>query len=1286
MNRLFISIYHLFSRFRVIAFSFLILVILLLAYASSNVRFEEDFTQFFPQESASAKSAELFSRIKIKDKIVILFCNKDSLNILPPERMIIAATSFENKIKKEVGYHLIKESRLKIDDGEKEHLMDFVYGNLPIFLSEKDYQIFDSLSSHSSIDLSLQRALSSLLSPAGVTISSYYEKDPIGIASSVLESLKSLQSGMEYNFLDNHLFSVDNSVLLYVVTPKFGSSNTAENEKLIWAIETAKKELEANYPKIEVQFMGGPAVGIYNARQIKKDTFITLTIALIIIVSFLFMAFRKFSSILLLLLPAFFGVLFALAFISLDASGVSAIAIGAGATVMGIALSYSIHILSHLKHVKSIEQLIEELSYPLIVGNFTTVGAFLGLLFTQSPLLQDFGLFSALTLIGTTLFCLIFMPLFLKVPEKEKSNRVIEWIEKFTSYRFEKNRWLISIVVLLFGLGVVFSSKVRFESDMMKLNYEPESILKAQNTFRNKFKSNESRILLLSNGGDLNSAISTYNQCDSALNLLQENGVEISSTSVSKFLVSESCQIERIKRWNKYWNKDKINNFIANLNNRALSYGFDSTAFKEFETILRKNYSVTLYDGNSNLPGVFTEWMEETDSSSFLITQVFIKEKDKPFVYDKLLENKEIVVIDRAHFAGIWATAIKEDFYFILFLCSFLVFGTLLISYGRLELAIIAFVPMMVSWLIILGLMAIFQIPFNIVNILLSTFIFGIGDDFSIFVLDGLQSEFSRKKMILSSHKSAIFFSTFTVIVGMGALVFAKHPALHSISLISVVGMVAVWGVAHTIQPILYRFFITSQTDRGLPPYTLVGIILMLFTFSVFVISCAIASIYISLVILLPLPKRMKRETFHKLIKLVAFIPVRLSPTVRIFKENPFKEEFKKPAIIIANHQSFIDILMMLSLSPKIIMMTNGWVWNSPIFGHIVRYAGFLYYKDGLERHFDEVKKRVAQGYSILIFPEGTRSADMNIHRFHKGAFALANELSIDILPILIYGNGNLVSKQQPFYVKQGIIGYRILPRIAPDNREYSGDCRAKSKLIVRYMREEYATLRSRYDSPENQFFYYAVLANYIYKGPVLEWYMRIKIRMENNYNFFHDIIPLKASVTDVGCGYGPLCFMLGLLSKEREILGIDYDNEKIEIATNCYSASDNINFMHANALDCDFPMSNVFILNDVLHYMSLSDQENLLLKCASKLQKDGIILIRDADRGNIKDHRVTKLTEWFSIDLLGFNKATQAPCFTDSNQFKTWADKMGCSLEVRRNDKITSNTIYLLKKIESNE
>lgn len=116
---------------------------------------------------------------------------------------------------------------------------------------------------------------------------------------------------------------------------------------------------------------------------------------------------------------------------------------------MGIALSYSIHMLAHQNHVSTVQQLIKEIAYPLTVGSFTTIGAFLGLIFTSSDLLRDFGLFASLALVGTTLFCLIYLPHFLKGQADVKQGRILRIIEKINAYSYEKNKWLVGGILLI---------------------------------------------------------------------------------------------------------------------------------------------------------------------------------------------------------------------------------------------------------------------------------------------------------------------------------------------------------------------------------------------------------------------------------------------------------------------------------------------------------------------------------------------------------------------------------------------------------------------------------------------------------------------------------------------------------------------------------------------------------------------------------------------------------------------------------------------------------------------
>jgi 1-acyl-sn-glycerol-3-phosphate acyltransferase len=128
-------------------------------------------------------------------------------------------------------------------------------------------------------------------------------------------------------------------------------------------------------------------------------------------------------------------------------------------------------------------------------------------------------------------------------------------------------------------------------------------------------------------------------------------------------------------------------------------------------------------------------------------------------------------------------------------------------------------------------------------------------------------------------------------------------------------------------------------------------------------------------------------------------------------RQNPYGEKFDKPAVIIANHQSFIDILLLLSTTPKVVMVTNSWVWNSPFFGWIVKYADFHHSADGYEALAERVQERVNEGYSVIVFPEGTRCRRGKMGHFKKGAFVIANMAQKPVLPITIDGAYNILPK-----------------------------------------------------------------------------------------------------------------------------------------------------------------------------------------------------------------------------------------------------------------------------------
>jgi len=159
------------------------------------------------------------------------------------------------------------------------------------------------------------------------------------------------------------------------------------------------------------------------------------------------------------------------------------------------------------------------------------------------------------------------------------------------------------------------------------------------------------------------------------------------------------------------------------------------------------------------------------------------------------------------------------------------------------------------------------------------------------------------------------------------------------------------------------------------------------------------------------------------------------------------------------------------------------------------------------------------------------------------------------------------------------------------------------------------------------------------------------------------------------------MAFALSMAAPERKIYAIDYDKDKIHTAENCELADHcNIEFYVADACKYNYKPSDVFILSDVLHYLRAEDQRLLLKKCISKLNKKGMIIVRDSDSSLKKRHRGTKLSEFISTKI-GFNKTKNKLNFVSSQYIKHFAFENNLDIRIIDNTKLTSNLIYILQR-----
>ena len=318
-----------------------------------------------------------------------------------------------------------------------------ILDNAPLFLDSTFYSKVGSLLSAQSVD-SLMASNVSILENDAAGI--YYDivcKDPLSFRNVMIGEALSLKdssdNGLSISASNSfYLFTKDGEMAVAFLTPSFKAMDSKAGTRLVNKINAEIKAFETLHPNVEILYYGAPVQSVYNAKRIKKDLIYTVSSALIIILLIIGFCFRTKDTALYLLLPLLYGVVFAIAVVYLIQGQMSFIALGIGCIVVGVALSYCIHIITHHKYIADVERVIKEQAKPVTLGCITTVGSLLGLIFTRSSLLRDFGITASLVMIGTTLFALFFLPQFLSGKPSKKNEKAFATIEKITTYPYWK--------------------------------------------------------------------------------------------------------------------------------------------------------------------------------------------------------------------------------------------------------------------------------------------------------------------------------------------------------------------------------------------------------------------------------------------------------------------------------------------------------------------------------------------------------------------------------------------------------------------------------------------------------------------------------------------------------------------------------------------------------------------------------------------------------------------------------------------------------------------------------
>ena len=728
-------------------------------------------------------------------------------------------------------------------------------------------------------------------------------------------------------------------------------------------------------------------------------------------------------------------------------------------------------------------------------------------------------------------------------------------LQKIATYPLHRKRNVIVGITALSIAALFLFPHIEFESDMSKMNFLTPELANAEATLKEATQGGDMKFAL-STGNTLEDALDAQAGAEAQLNILVDSGRVERFSSLSGLLPSTNVQRARIEAWNAFWTDSLVAQVKENCIQSSVALGFDPDAFYSFYGLLE------------NKPQT-TDIQELKDDFGLLISP-FINEKDGQFYVSSLIKTSDQTDLsvewkddrtssfDRSSMTSTVLEILKTDFNQVVGYSMVLVFLILLGSFRRIELALLTFIPIVLSWLWSLAIMVVLGLKFTIFNVIVSTFIFGLGVDYCIFMTRGLIQGHATKSKSILTFRTSIILSMITTLVGIGVLIFAEHPSLRSIASLSIIGILSVVIVSFTIQPFLFRLFVSKRTAKGFIPVTLWSMVGSTIAYFIFLFGCGLLAITAPILRAIPGKKERKQLRYHKMVSFFGGFIIDIAPTVRYIRQNLPMEKYDKPCLVICNHHSFVDILVLINQTPKLVLLTNNWVYNSPFFGRIVRKAGYYNVNEGFEGAIPALKQRVKQGYSIGVFPEGTRNTKPKLARFKKGAFVLAEELELDIVPIILHGTHHIMNKGNDFLFKDGTLTIKTLPRIKHDDASFGTGYRERAKAISNHFKAEYQKTRDELETPT--YFKGYLRKAYTFRGE--EVLKTVNRRLRDHLDRFEELnreLPREGKILIVNCGYGSVCYLLAKCSENREIFGFDDDNQKLEIMRNVGAMPENV-------------------------------------------------------------------------------------------------------------------------------
>lgn len=786
-------LYLFLERHRLILFTLTVVVVVAAVLVTRNGDMDEDIAAMLPDgKSSAAADFELLQQTPFSRKAII------SLSAAPA-----------------VGTHALLQATDRLAVSMKPpFFLKIVYGPgvsenpdmmsilscLPRILTSQDLKVIEGSLTRSKIRAKLEEISTEIQSPTGWAVKDLFQADPLGLRMMAFRKLEALRLVPGAHVENNHFISHDGKHALIVaeIGPKMTDSWSSR-----LMLDNFQKTVHENLsPGVTAAMISGHQYTVANADTIKRDLVLVLGCSFLAMFILYVVFLRSWRSIFVFLVPTIV-LLFGTAAVLLFHRNVSSATVGFASVLLGITDDFPIYVYFALRKGKDRAKSLALIARPLLFSGVTILAVFAVMFFSVLPGQRQIGLFALVSIAGSMALSLLVLPHTIGATRSTSPAAP----GPLTNPIPPASSIVVGIWVLALALSAWQASHLRIDGDIRTMSYVPEALKAAERQVDRVWGNFRDMAMVFASGQDLDSALKAN---DEVFDRLQALSPRPHIVSLAPLLPSLASQQSNRSKWNQFWKGPKGNSILQGLQQESNGLGFAEDAFQPFkEGLFAFTPAITLADlekaGLKNMTESFL--LQEPKRVSVLTLVSDTPEVRRVFAEQESSGLSRVKLVSPTGFREELSAIIFHDFISYVAAAFVLIIAMLLLLFRNVRKAGFALIPVLTGMILMTGAMGALGLSFNIFNIVAAVLVIGLGVDFGIFMVYRVTEGHDR------STDVSVLLGGLTTVAGIGMLVLARHPALHSIGTTVLLGLAGAVPSALLVIPALH--YLVPETSIG---------------------------------------------------------------------------------------------------------------------------------------------------------------------------------------------------------------------------------------------------------------------------------------------------------------------------------------------------------------------------------------------------------------------------------------------------------------------------------------